>query len=113
MSRAVLMQQSVPESALVFPFEKAGGTLEELEAVYSALNNKTAPVILVTSKFHTRRTRLTWQYVTQGRSEPIVRLAPADPFDSNHWWQHRRFALSVMREYMGLFNYYLGFPVGA
>jgi uncharacterized SAM-binding protein YcdF (DUF218 family) len=69
------------------------------------------PVILVTSKYHTRRTRLTWQYVTGGRSQPIVRAASRDPFDPNRWWQHRSFVLSVVREYLGLANYYLGFPV--
>ena len=69
------------------------------------------PVILVTSKFHTRRTRLTWEYVSGGRSQPIVRAASRDPFDPESWWKTRRFALSVVREYLGLVNYYAGFPV--
>jgi uncharacterized SAM-binding protein YcdF (DUF218 family) len=70
-----------------------------------------APVILVTSKYHTRRTRLTWHYVTGGRSQAIVRAASGDPFDPSRWWQERRFVLSVVREYLGLANYYMGFPV--
>lgn len=111
LSRAVLIQQGVPYSAIIIPLEEGIGTLEELEAVYTSLDTKTAPVILVTSKFHTRRTRLIWQYVTKGRSHPIVRGASGDPFDSNQWWQRRRFALAVVREYMGLANYYAGFPV--
>ena len=69
------------------------------------------PVILVTSKYHTRRTRLTWQYVSGGQSQPIVRAASGDPFDPESWWKTRGYALSVVREYLGLFNYYLGFPV--
>ena len=69
------------------------------------------PVILVTSKYHTKRTRLTWQYVTGGQSQPIVRAASHDPFDPERWWQQRSFVLSVVREYLGLANYYLGFPV--
>jgi len=68
-------------------------------------------VILVTSTFHTRRARLTWKYVTAGRSQAIVRAASGDPFDPDRWWQQRRFALSVVREYLGLINYYAGFPV--
>jgi hypothetical protein len=71
------------------------------------------PVILVTSKYHTRRTRLTWNFVSEGRSQPIVRAASGDPFDPDRWWQQRGFALSVAREYLGLMNYYAGFPVGA
>jgi uncharacterized SAM-binding protein YcdF (DUF218 family) len=110
-SREVLIQQGVPASAIVVPTSKAGGTLGELQAVYSAMTSKDAPVILVTSKFHTRRTRLTWQYVTAGKSQPIVRAATDDPFDPNHWWQRRSFALSVVREYLGLINYYARFAV--
>src|SRR5262245_4874837 len=111
LSREVLIRQGVPASAIVVLTIKAGGTLEELRAVYSAMTSKDAPVILVTSKFHTRRTRLTWQYVTAGKSQPIVRAATDDPFDPNHWWQRRSFALSVVREYLGLINYYARFAV--
>jgi uncharacterized SAM-binding protein YcdF (DUF218 family) len=109
--REVLIQQGVPASAISVLTTMAGGTLEELQAVYRAMTSKDAPVILVTSKFHTRRTRLTWQYVTAGKSPPIVRAATDDPFDPNHWWQRRSFALSVVREYLGLINYYTRFAV--
>lgn len=111
LSREVLIQQGVPASAIIVLTIEAGGTLEELQAVYSAMTSKDAPVILVTSKFHTRRTRLTWQYVTAGRSQPIVRAATGDPFDPNHWWHRRSFTLSVVREYLGLVNYYAKFAV--
>ena len=77
-----------------------------------AINAQNAlPVILVTSKYHTRRTRLTWNYVTDGRSQAIVRAASGDPFDPDSWWKTRSYALSVVREYLGLANYYAGFPV--
>jgi uncharacterized SAM-binding protein YcdF (DUF218 family) len=102
LARAVLIQQGVPPEAIVIPKDDAIGTLEELQAAYAALDQKDAPVILVTSKYHTRRTRLTWQYVTQGRSQAIVRAATGDPFDPTHWWYTRRYALSVVREYLGL-----------
>jgi uncharacterized SAM-binding protein YcdF (DUF218 family) len=111
LSRQVLLQQGVPASAIIVPEVKSSGTLEELQAVYGSLRSKDAPVILVTSKYHTRRTRLTWHYVTRGRSQPVVRAAKRDPFDPERWWQQRRFVLSVMREYLGLINYYAGFPV--
>jgi hypothetical protein len=72
-----------------------------------------APVIFVTSKTHTRRVRLLWHAVAGGRSRAIVRPARQDPFDANHWWRERRFALEVVREYLGLLNYWAGFPVPA
>jgi uncharacterized SAM-binding protein YcdF (DUF218 family) len=111
LSRDILIGQGVPASAIAVPKDEARGTLEELQAVYAVLQSKDAPVILVTSKYHTRRTRLTWNYVTAGRSQPIVRAASRDPFDPDRWWQQRRFILSVVREYLGLANYYAGFPV--
>jgi len=109
--REVLVKQSVPAAAIVVAKGVGEGTLEELRAAYDVLPNKDAPVILVTSKYHTRRTRLTWHYVTGGRSQPIVRAASGDPFDPERWWHTRRYALSVVREYLGLANYYAGFPV--
>jgi uncharacterized SAM-binding protein YcdF (DUF218 family) len=111
LSREVLIRQGVPASAIVAITGKAGGTLEELQAVYSAMTSKDAPMILVTSKYHTRRTRLTWQHVTAGKSQPIVRAATGDPFDPNHWWHRRSFALSVIHEYFGLVYYYARFLV--
>jgi uncharacterized SAM-binding protein YcdF (DUF218 family) len=111
LARAVLIQQGVPPEAIVIPKDEGIGTLEELQAVYNDLEPKDAPVIFVTSKYHTRRTRLTWHYVTRGRSQAIVRAASGDPFDPERWWQQRSYALSVVREYLGLANYYAGFPV--
>ena len=74
-------------------------------------SKQSLPVILVTSKYHTRRTRLTWNYITAGRSQPIVRAASQDRFDPDHWWQTRRFILSGVKEYLGIVNYYAGFVV--
>lgn len=143
LGRAVLIQQGVPDTAILIPEGEGIGTLEELQAVYKALASQRSdiassehgagskepeirssgavlgsaernpPVILVTSKYHTRRTRLTWHYVTGGHSQAITRAAGDDPFDPERWWQQRGFALSVAREYLGLMNYYAGFAVGA
>ena len=112
LGHAVLVQQGVPAAAIIVPRGEGIGTLEELEAAYDALEVKDAPVILVTSKYHTRRTRLIWEFVTAGRSQPIVRAATGDPFDPERWWHTRSYALSVVREYLGLINYCAGFPVG-
>jgi uncharacterized SAM-binding protein YcdF (DUF218 family) len=123
LSRDVLLREGVPASAIRIAKEYGVGTLEELQAAYKALASQRPavsdqrsgemPVILVTSKYHTRRTRLTWDYVTSGRSAGIVRSAARDHFDPQRWWQQRGFALSVVREYLGLMNYYAGFPVAA
>lgn len=110
-SREVLLKTGVPSSAIVVSEGRAEGTLEELKVAFKTIAPGDKPVILVSSKYHTRRVRLTWQYVTAGQSQPIVRAASGDPFDPERWWHQRRFALSVVREYLGLINYYAGFPV--
>jgi len=110
-SREVLLKKGVPSSAIIISKGRAEGTLEELKLAFKTIGPVTQPVILVSSKFHTRRVRLTWGYVTHGESTAIVRAAEGDPFDPARWWRERRFILSVVREYLGLINYYAGFPV--
>lgn len=110
-SRDVFIRLGVPTEAIRIAQIQTGGTLEEIKSVYDTLEEKDAPVLLVTSKIHTRRTRLTWNYVTHGRSLPIVRAASRDPFAPNRWWERRQFILSVIREYLGLIHFYAGFPI--
>jgi uncharacterized SAM-binding protein YcdF (DUF218 family) len=110
-SREVLIQQGVPPSAILILKNEPRSTLEELRIVAVALGPKDEPVILVTSTLHTRRARLTWEYVTKGRSRAIVRAVGRDSFDPTRWWQQRESARSVAHEYLGLINYYAGFPI--
>lgn len=112
-NRAVLVRNGVPPEAIVIATVQTGGTLEELRSVMRLLKPEDGPVILVTSKAHTRRVSLTWRYVAGSRWRAVVRPARKDPFDPTRWWQQRRFALELVREYLGLFNYWAGFPVPA
>lgn len=111
MSREILMQHGVPQDAILVLSIKSGGTLEELREVYNATRAKRMPMILVTSKYHTRRTRLAWTHLSGGDLRPVVRAATDEPFDPSDWWRHRRFALSVIHEYLGLVNYYARFAM--
>jgi uncharacterized SAM-binding protein YcdF (DUF218 family) len=111
-SREVLIRLGVPAPAILVLDAKGEGTLGELQTVRRGLDVKDDPVILVTSKYHGLRTSLTWSYVTEGHSRGIVRSATRDPFDPMRWWRERPFVLAVVREYLGLVNYYTGFPVG-
>jgi len=112
-SREVLLNKGVPSSAIIVPNGRAEGTLEELKLAFNTIGPVIQPVILVSSKYHTRRVRLTWGYVTHGDSTAIVRAAEGDPFDPARWWRERRFVSAVVHEYLGLINYYAGFQVGA
>lgn len=111
--REVLIRLGVPEADVTVLRGEAPGTLEELEIVYKELGKPSEPVILVTSNYHARRTRLTWEYVTDGKSRGIVRVSPHGGIDPSRWWQKRKWVRWVVREYMGFVNLYLGFPVAA
>ena len=109
--RDVLLGAGVPPSAIVLTDGTPRDTLDELQTVSRLVSAHNEPVILVTSKVHTRRTRLIWRYVTSQAASGIVRSARRDPFDASQWWRERRLADDVVHEYLSLLNYCLGFPV--
>jgi uncharacterized SAM-binding protein YcdF (DUF218 family) len=113
LTTAVLIREGVPASAIRIMDDDAKNTLQELQAAFRGIPSKNAPVILVTSKQHTLRARLTWDYVTSSRSPAIVRPVNSESFDPDRWWLDRRVVSNVVREYLGLINYYAGFPVRA
>jgi uncharacterized SAM-binding protein YcdF (DUF218 family) len=111
LSDETLIRQGVAASAILLIKDDAQNTLQELQAAYRAFPSKKSPVILVTSKFHTRRARLTWYHVTEGRSRAIMWPAHTDSFDPTQWWHERPVVSAVVREYLGIINAYGGFPI--
>ena len=109
--RDVLLGAGVPPSAIVLTDGTPRDTLDELQTVSRLVSAHNEPVILVTSKVHTRRTRLIWRYVTGQAASGIVRSARRDPFDASDWWGKRRLTGDVFHEYLSLLNYCLGSPV--
>jgi uncharacterized SAM-binding protein YcdF (DUF218 family) len=99
----------VPAGAVTVVEGTADATLDELEYALAALPDGPEPLIMVTSPFHTRRARMTAGYL--GRRRVITRAAWQDPFPLGAWWREQGAILTVAREYMGLVNYALGFPV--
>jgi uncharacterized SAM-binding protein YcdF (DUF218 family) len=68
-------------------------------------------VIIITSKAHTRRVHAIWKKMVGADPALIVRCAPEDSFDAQHWWRHTADALQVVREVLGLANVWSGFLV--
>ncbi len=111
-NRDVLIREGVPEAAVhIFP-ETISNTEQEVREVSRAMHlaQKTS-VIFVTSPEHTRRVRKLWLALVGRNPVAIVHAARHDPFDANHWWRNTRDALSVAREFLGLLNVWVGFPV--
>jgi uncharacterized SAM-binding protein YcdF (DUF218 family) len=110
--RRILMRQGVPDSAIrIFP-DTIVNTQDEVEEISREMRRDGMhTVIIVTSPQHTRRVRALWSKLVGDDPRVIVRAAPDDPFDADHWWRTTADVLAVVREAMGLLNVRAGLPV--
>jgi uncharacterized SAM-binding protein YcdF (DUF218 family) len=108
-SREVLIHSAVPANAvLILPVEIVDTEQEVDEITKEMRDERKTKVIIVTSPQHTRRVRALWRRLAGPNQQAIVRAAPEDPFDRNHWWRNTRDAYSVVREILGLANTWTG-----
>jgi len=111
-NREALIRLGVPEASVRILPGTIANTEQEIEQVAGALRlGGKKRAMIVTSLEHTRRVRTLWGRLAGNDLQLIVRGAPQDPFDADHWWRHTRDALSVVRELLGLANAWAGLPV--
>ena len=111
-NRQILNHLHVPESDVRILPDTIKNTEQEVEDITRELRKAgKSRVIIVTSPEHTRRVRALWRHLAGEDLRAIVRAAPEDPFDADHWWRNTRDALSVVRELLGLMNVWAGLPV--
>lgn len=111
-SRQVLRRLGVPGDAIRVLPEWTLNTADEVRAVARELRTVGGDrAILITSKYHARRVKVTWHTLVGSRPEAIVRYTPNDPFEPGRWWRNTADAMSVSREWFGLLNVWAGFPV--
>jgi uncharacterized SAM-binding protein YcdF (DUF218 family) len=111
-SRQVLVALGVPSAAIHLVADRNRNTADEVRAVARELDTKGGGrVILITSKYHTRRVKVLWRALVGSHSEAIVRYPSNDPFEPALWWRNAGDALAVSREWFGLLNAWGGFPV--
>jgi len=111
-NRAVLVREGVPAAAVhIFP-QPIVNTEDEIRELTGQMHRdgKTTAII-VTSPQHTRRVRALWNKLAGKDLRLIVRGAPQDPFDADHWWRDTHDSMAVVREILGLLNAWLGLPV--
>jgi uncharacterized SAM-binding protein YcdF (DUF218 family) len=70
-------------------------------------------VILVTSSYHSRRVRTLWRKLAGGSPESVVLYTTTEPFDAGRWWGDSADAWTVSREWFGLLNAWLAFPLSS
>jgi uncharacterized SAM-binding protein YcdF (DUF218 family) len=108
-SVAVMEKLGVPaDKIIILPF--SGGvtsTFDEASAVrqYVAAH-QTRRIILVTSAFHTRRARWTFEKVLAGLPVTLEMVAvPYAGFDQTNWWKNETGLITLYNEYIKLFYY--------
>jgi uncharacterized SAM-binding protein YcdF (DUF218 family) len=111
-NREILVQEGVPDSAIqIFP-DAIVNTQDEVEEISREMRRDGKhTVIIVTSPQHTRRVKALWRKLVGDDPRVIVRAAPGDPFDADHWWRNTQDVLAVVRESLGLLNVWSGLPV--
>ncbi len=108
MNISVAEQLGVPRSAIELITTPAWSTLTEAHAIVAYLKAAGFQrVILVTSKGHTRRARITYRPLAQPELEVLVHPSRYDPYDPESWWRRRPYIRRVVIEYLKLFNYLL------
>jgi uncharacterized SAM-binding protein YcdF (DUF218 family) len=111
-NREVLIHLDVPATAIQILPNTIIDTEQEVQEVARQMRQTgKAKVIIVTSPEHTRRVRALWSKLVGDNPRAIVRAAPEDPFDADHWWRNTRDALAVVREVLGLMNVWVGLPI--
>jgi uncharacterized SAM-binding protein YcdF (DUF218 family) len=111
-SRAILIHEGVPESAIRVLAPEIVNTEDEERTILAEMQSTgAARVIIVTSPPHTRRVRALWRRIAPAGRAVTVLSTSEDDYDADHWWRTTRDSLSVMREVMGLVNVWAGLPV--
>ncbi len=111
-NREVLIRSGVPEAEIRVLPDAIVDTQQEVEEIASEMRQEgKASAIIVSSPQHTRRVRTLWRKLAGDNLHAIVRSAPEDPFDADHWWRNTSDAFSVVREILGLVNAWAGLPV--
>ena len=108
--RVVMGQLGVPASAILQPPESVDNTGQEANMLRAMVQARHwHRVIVVTSKYHTRRAGFAFRRGLENTSAvPIIRASRYDPSDPARWWRQRadfRFAGS---EWLKLLFYRLG-----
>jgi uncharacterized SAM-binding protein YcdF (DUF218 family) len=108
----VLIHEGVPAEAIQVLEPPIINTADEIAAISAALQQERGgTVIVVTSKVHTRRTKILWRRLASGKGRAIVRAASEDPFEPARWWRTTGDALDVVRETLGILNAWAGLPL--
>ena len=108
-NRRILEAMGVPPGAIHVIPGAVRNTADEMREISKRLSETGgARVILVSSKFHTRRVRTLWRRLTGNAAGAIVQPAARDPYDGARWWRSSNSIGYVAKELLGLVNAWIG-----
>ena len=98
-----LAERGVPKDKIEAFAQDADNTKDEARALaLLASKKKWRSVIVVTSNYHTRRSRYIFRHVFPPATRVFLASAPDGDFDPENWWQHRKSLKELTREMAGL-----------
>ena len=98
-----LLQRGVPASAIVLLQHRANDTLEEGQAIGQFISaHGWKRILVVTSNYHTRRTRYILSRVLPPGTALRVLSAPDVNYDPDGWWRTRRGTKIFFHESVGM-----------
>lgn len=108
-NRHILEALGVPPDAIHEIPGAVRNTADEVREISKRLSETGGErVILVSSKFHTRRVRTLWTRLTGNPAGAIVQPATRDPYDGSRWWRSSNSIGYVAKELLGLVNAWIG-----
>jgi uncharacterized SAM-binding protein YcdF (DUF218 family) len=110
--KQILMHEGVPENAIRVLEPPIVNTVDEIDTISKSLQARNGQtVIIVTSRVHTRRTKMLWKLQAAQKGDALIRGVSDDSFNSARWWSNTNDALDVVREVLGIANAWAGLPL--
>jgi len=105
--KEMLRSLNVGKPAFFTDDRETQSTYEEARVVRDFLRkNHLKSIIIVTSKYHSRRAYLTFKSLLKKDGTKIISCPTKyDEFDPNRWWQTREYTKDVLYEYQKLLFY--------
>ena len=112
--RHIMLKRGVPADRIRILDAEITNTFTETDALLGYMQERPdATVTVVTSHYHTRRTRWSLRHQLGDHFERLRFVsAPFDDFEADDWWLHMRGFDYVMIEYIKLLGYWLLFGYG-
>lgn len=108
-NKKIAEEFEIPSSNILMVNKMLSSTYGELESIKGFLiDNNIKKIIIVTSKFHTLRTRLIANKVLNKEIDFMIIASNYDGYNPKTWWKNRNATRYTVSEYLKILAYYFG-----